>query len=145
MPARDVEKIEFQRFADMPYMEAMSVSGTRRHFSAFHETYTICMNVTRAGAEWLYRGRNERATVNNLMLMEPEEKHRSVKLLAILGNFRVLHLNPDWLNLTAQQAGVSAGLHFSVRMLADPRIYDALQSFYRSNNDAVSLLERESQ
>jgi AraC-like DNA-binding protein len=48
------------------------------------------------------------------------------------------------LNNTAQQAGVSAGLHFSAGMLTNPRIYDALRSFYRSSDDGVSLLERES-
>jgi AraC-like DNA-binding protein len=138
------EKISFARYADMPFLETMSVTNTQRCFSAFHETYTICGNLSRGGADWRYRGNDESGSGNIIMLMEPGETHRTVKLYGTAATFFVLHLDPAWIRNLARSAGFTKTPHLSKAKLNDPRAYAALIAFYRGAKNSASVLERES-
>lgn len=126
----------------MPFIERMLVLNTRSHFSAVHETYTLCMNLGRGGAEWLYRGKKRHGDGKMMMLMEPGETHRTVKLLATTGSFRVLHLNAEWVQKMAAEAGMPLP-HFNAAVLTQSDAYAALLAFHRSVDDGASLLERQ--
>ena len=136
------ETISFSRSADMPFMERMSVLNTRSHFSALHEGYTLCLNLGRGGAEWLYRGQTRRGDEKMMMLMEPGETHRTVRLLAATGSFRVLHLHAEWMQQMAAEAGMPTP-HFNAAVLTQGDAYAALLAFHRSVDDGASLLERQ--
>lgn len=147
MTTRDdrLEKIGFRRFDDMRFMELMSVDNTQRHFSAFHESYTICANMTRGGAEWRYRGKLLRGEGKMLMLMQPGETHRTEKLIGTAGGFRVIHLAPSWVDDAARDAGFRGTLNFSQGSVTHRPTYDALLSFLEAaQTKGASLLDRES-
>lgn len=140
-----LENIDFRRFADMRFLELMSVTNTRRRFSAFHESYTVCANMTRGGAEWRYRGKLQHGEGKMLMLMQPGETHRTEKLIGASSSFRVIHLVPSWANDVAHDAGFNGPLNFSTGTLTHRPTYDALLSFLESTQtEGTSLLERES-
>lgn len=136
------EEIAFSRSGDLPFLELQSVRHTRRHFSAFHETYTICMNLTAGGAEWLYRGRMHSGHGRMLMLMEPGEAHRTVRLLGATGSFRVLYIEPGWLSRLALDEGMRTP-HFTSAMTLRPQAHQALAALCRSMDAGESLLERQ--
>lgn len=138
-----VERISFSRPPDMPYMEIMSVENSDRRFSVFHTTYTICSNFTSGGADWIYRGRCESGHGRMLMLMEPGEIHRTLRLYTSSESFRVLYLDSDWLIRTVQQAGVDTVPHFNTAKTTIGAAYDAAASFYRCVDEQRSMLERE--
>jgi AraC-like DNA-binding protein len=140
-----LEKIRFRRFDDMRFLELMSVADTRRHFSAFHESYTICANMTRGGAEWRYRGKLQRGEGKMLMLMQPGEAHRTQKLIGDTGSFNLIHLAPSWIENAVKEAGHGGRLNFSRGLVTHRPTYDAMLSFLdAAQSEDASQLERES-
>lgn len=135
------ETISFHRSDDMPFVERMSVRHTRSHFSALHESYTLCLNLG-AGAEWLYRGKKRCGDGRMVMLMEPGETHKTVKLLAPTGSFEVLHLDAQWMQSMAAEAGMPMP-HFNAALLTQREVYAAALAFHRSVDTGASLLERQ--
>jgi AraC-like DNA-binding protein len=77
-----------------------------------------------------------------VMLMEPGETHRTVKLLAPTESFGVCHVDAQWMQRLAQAAGIRPA-HFAVAALTHPGAYRELSAFLRAMAGGASLLERE--
>lgn len=144
-PRVSTETVLYRPSTTLPGVVSMHVENSSRLWRNFHETYTICCTRQSPGrwADWVYRGRRQRAHDGLLMLMEPGEFHSNLRIGGPL-SFETVLLPPSLIESHAREMGVRGKPHFSLAQVDEPQIYGALVRFFASICTAASRLEQES-
>lgn len=138
------ETVRVQR---APWLEGVafwSVSGSQRHWTMHHDTFTAALVLgpqPTLRAKWCSRGEERTAQRGSLQLMTPGESHRTTAV-SEPASFFVLWWTPAAMDLAAECLSLGSGsIHFKQPQLDRPDVTAAFERLHRAVNGPASRLE----
>lgn len=119
------EKIAWLHPPELGGWEYLIAYRSRRLWTVYHETYTLCAGPNLWGQSWRYRGRTHTRPGPGMMLMEPGELHRT---LAVPDGaaFKVVQIPPAAVAGAAAELGVTGLVHLVRADTDDPTLTTAV-------------------
>ncbi len=119
------EKIAWLHPPELDGWEYLIAYRSRRLWTVYHETYTLCAGPNLWGQSWRYRGRTYIRPGPGMMLMEPGELHRT---LAVPNGaeFKVVQIPPTAVAGAAAELGVTGVVHLARADTDDPKLTAAV-------------------
>jgi AraC-like DNA-binding protein len=124
---RPGERVSIARSPGLEGVEFWSVSGSTRHWTMYHETYTVC-HVRGPGsltATWRYRGRERIVGAGHVQLMEPGEIHCTTGVSEPAAFF-VVWIPPQLVARLAEAIELGTSVHLKHSQVEDPALTSAM-------------------
>lgn len=137
---------DFSHFLRIPEggCELLSARYSNQHFGRHsHDRYAFGV-ITQGIEKLYYRGAQHVGTAGTLVTLSPGEIHDGVPVDAIGWVYRMLYIDPAWLNERVLQAPDDAIHLFREPMAWDPALASAFIAAHRTASQSLSSLERES-
>jgi AraC-like DNA-binding protein len=145
------ERVVIVRPAALDGIELWNVQDSKRKWTIHHEAYTFCA-VDRwlepdRNQSWWYRRRTHSMTKTSMMLLEPGELHRTLRVPR--SDFRVLIVEPEFVHELLGEPDERHLFHFREGQHTDPCLVASFQSLcarieHRSH-DAQPVARRRSE
>ncbi len=138
---------DFSRFQRIPEgrCELLSARYSQQHFGRHcHDRYAFGV-ITRGVEKLWYRGAHHFGTAGTVVTLTPGEIHDGVPVDKAGWEYRMLYVEPQWLNdVVLQGRGGAGALHlFRDAMTDDPGLAACLLDAHRTVTASVLPLERE--
>lgn len=133
------ELVRVQRVETIPGLEMWSVSGSDRHWSMHHDTFTACLVLSprTTRGTWVSRGRERLASPGCVQLMDPGEAHRTTAVTEP-SSFFVVHWSPAVFAHAAGEVELRRELRFEEAQTEDPVVADALRRLHAAASSSAS-------
>jgi AraC-like DNA-binding protein len=141
---RPGERLAIHRMPGLEGVEFWSVTGSTRHWTMYHETYTVShvRGPRSMTAKWRYRGRERVVAAGHVQLMEPGEIHRTTGV-SEPATFFVAWLPPKLVAQLAEEIALGSSIHLKHSQVEHPELTSAMTLLEDALSRAHSSLEVE--
>ena len=120
-----LEKVAWLHPPELGGWEYLIADRSRRLWTVYHETYTLCSGIHLRGQSWRYRGRTYIRLSPGMMLMEPGELHRTLSVPQG-AQFKVAQIPPADVARAAMELGLTGDVHLRRAETDDPALTAAV-------------------